>query len=89
LINYEVLDIKRNPGNQAVVTLHVIATGGGGGYKYYHDDVLQPSATFEVIGTCGSPLNHTIKVTSADGQSAALAYFVRPNCPTPTPTPGP
>jgi hypothetical protein len=34
-INYEVLSTKRNPGNQAVLTLHVIATGGSGSYQYY------------------------------------------------------
>ena len=88
-INYEVQNTKRNPGNQAVITLHVIATGGSGGYKYYNDDVLQPGATFEVPGTCGSPLTHTLKVTSADGQSVSKLYFEQANCPTSTPTPKP
>ena len=85
-ISYEVVGIQRNPGNQAVMTLHVIATGGGDGYKYYNDDVLQAGATFDVPGTCGSPLTHTLKVTSADGQSVAKVYFEQANCPSPTPT---
>jgi len=88
-INYEVLSTKRNPGNQAVLTLHVIATGGSGSYQYYNDNVLQPGATFEVPGTCGSPLTHTLKVTSADGQSVSKIYFEQANCPTSTPTPKP
>jgi len=86
-IAYERVSIKRNPNNQAVLTLKVIATGGGGGYTYYHDDQKQVGATFDVPGSCGRPFVHTIKVTSADGQSAAAQYFLPGDCPTPTPTP--
>ncbi|MBI5564881.1 MAG: hypothetical protein HY870_08305 [Chloroflexi bacterium] len=88
-IGYERVSIKRNPNNQAVLTLKVNASGGGGGYIYYHDDQKQAGATFDVLGSCGKPLVHTIKVTSADGQSAALPYFIAGECPTPTPTPNP
>ena len=82
---YEVVSIKRNPGEQAVMTLHVIAQGGAGGYKYYHDDIQQAGATFDVLGTCGKPFVHTIKVTSVDGQTVSKSYHVQGICPTPTP----
>ncbi len=86
-VNYEVVEIKREPGDQATLVLKVIATGGGGGYRYYHDDVQQAGATFNVAGRCGKPFVHTIKVTSASGQAVSLSYFVGGVCPTPTPTP--
>ncbi len=86
-VNYEVVEINREPGDQATLVLRVIATGGGGGYRYYHDDVQQAGATFNVAGRCGRPFVHTIKVTSASGQTVSLSYFVRGVCPTPTPTP--
>jgi hypothetical protein len=88
-ISYEVVVIKRNPGDQAVLTLKVIATGGAGGYTYYNDDLKQTGATFDVLGGCGKPFVHTLKVTSADGQTATLPYFIAGKCPVPTPTPKP
>jgi hypothetical protein len=88
-IAYEVVAIKRNPDNQAVMTLKVIATGGAGGYTYYHDDQKQAGATFDVLGSCGKPFVHTLKVTSADGQTVAVSYFKAGDCPPPTATPKP
>jgi hypothetical protein len=84
-VSYEVVAIKRGPGDQASLALKVIATGGSGSYRYYHDDIQQPGATFIIAGTCGKPFVHTIKVTSGDGQSVALPYHVNGVCPTPTP----
>jgi hypothetical protein len=84
-IRYEAVGITNGPDNQAVLTLKVIATGGAGGYTYYHDDQKQAGATFDVPGRCGKPFNHTLKVTSADGQNATLKYSERGLCPTPTP----
>lgn len=86
-ISYEYLSIKRNPNNQAVLMIKVIATGGGGGYTYYHDDLKQTGAVFDVLGTCGKKFTHTLKVTSADGQTATVGYSRAGDCPTPTPTP--
>lgn len=84
-VSYEVVEIKRQPGDEATLVLKVNATGGGGGYRYYHDDVQQPNATFNIPGRCGKPFVHTIKVTSGDGQTVALPYHVNGVCPTPTP----
>lgn len=84
-VSYEVVAITREPGEQATLTLKVIATGGGGGYRYYHDDIAQSGALFKVAGRCGKPFVHTIKVTAANGESVLLPYHVSGLCPTPTP----
>jgi hypothetical protein len=84
-VTYEVAQIIRKPGDEATLVLKVYATGGSGGYRYYHDDIQQPNATFNIPGRCGKPFVHTIKVTSGDGQTVALPYHVGGVCPTPTP----
>jgi len=84
-VSYEVSEIKRKSGDEATLVLKVYATGGSGGYRYYHDDIQQTSATFNIAGRCGKPFVHTIKVTSGDGQTVALPYHVSGVCPTPTP----
>jgi len=84
-ISYEVVEIKRDPGEQATLMLKVNATGGGGSYRYYHDDIAQSGALFKVAGVCGKPFVHTIKVSAANGETVALPYHVSGICPTPTP----
>jgi len=84
-VSYEVVEIKREPGEQATLMLKVNATGGGGGYRYYHDDIAQPGALFKVAGMCGKPFVHTIKVSAVNGETVSLPYHVGGLCPTPTP----
>jgi hypothetical protein len=84
-VTYEVVEIKRKAGDEATLTLKVRATGGSGGYRYYHDDIQQPGPTFNIAGTCGKPFVHTLKVVSGDGQTVAVPYHVGGVCPTPTP----
>ncbi len=84
-VTYEVVEIQRETDDQATLVLQVIVTGGSGGYRYYHDDIQQLSALFNIAGTCGKPFVHTIKVISGDGQMVALPYHVNGVCPTPTP----
>jgi hypothetical protein len=84
-VSYQVIGIKSNPGDGATLVMKVIVSGGSGGYRYYHDDIQQPGATFNIAGTCGKPFVHTIKVTSGDGQTVAMPYHVAGVCPTPTP----
>jgi hypothetical protein len=84
-VNYEVVEIKRKSGEEATLVLKIYASGGSGGYHYYHDDIPQSGATFNIAGTCGKPFVHTIKVTSGDGQTLAVPYHVSGVCPTPTP----
>lgn len=84
-VTYEAAEIKRRPGDEATLILKVYATGGSGGYRYYHDDIQQPGATFSIPGHCDKPFVHTIRVTSGDGQTVAMPYHVGGACPTPTP----
>lgn len=84
-VGHEVVEIKRGSDEQSLLVLKVIATGGSGGYRYYHDEIQQSGATFNIAGICGKPFVHTIKVTSGDGQTVALPYHVKGVCPTPTP----
>ena len=84
-VSYQVVEIKRAPGDVATLVLKVMTTGGSGPYRYYHDDILQASDTFNVAGTCGKPFVHTIKVISSDRQTVAVPYHVNGICPTPTP----
>jgi hypothetical protein len=84
-VSYDVVEIKRDQGEQAILMLKVNAMGGGGGYRYYHDDIVQPGALFKVAGMCGKPFVHTIKVSAANGETVSLPYHVAGLCPTPTP----
>jgi hypothetical protein len=84
-VTYEVVGIKRQPGDEAALVMKVYASGGSGGYRYYHDNVQQPNATFSILGRCGKPFVHTLKVVSGDGQTVALPYHIGGVCPTPTP----
>ena len=84
-VSYEVVEIKRRPGDEATLVMKVYASGGSGSYRYYHDDIQQPNATFNIPGRCGKPFVHTIKVAAGDGQTVALPYHVNGVCPTPTP----
>jgi len=84
-VSYDVVEIKREQGEQATLMLKVNATGGGGAYRYYHDDSAQPGALFKVAGVCGKPFVHTIKVSAANGETVSLPYHVGGRCPTPTP----
>ena len=56
-VSYDVVEIKREQGEQATLMLKVNATGGGGAYRYYHDDSVQPGALFKVAGVCGKPFD--------------------------------
>jgi hypothetical protein len=69
---------------QAIATVILTATGGGGGYRYYRD-IDEVEATFEYIwATCrGNPT--TFRVTSASGESVEQVVFFHPPCPTATP----
>lgn len=83
------LDWRFSPGNAlvSIATMTIRVEGGRGPYLYFRDDVQVEGPTFEYEwASCkGNP--GTLRVESADGQSAALSYFGRPPCPTPTPTP--
>ena len=51
-VSYEVVEIKRTWGGESGRhwRMKAIATGGSGGYRYYHDDIQQANATFNIAG---------------------------------------
>ena len=69
---------------EAIATVTLKATGGGGGYKYFRD-IDEVESIFEYVwATCrGNPI--TFRVTSASGESVEQALFFDPPCPTATP----
>jgi hypothetical protein len=81
-INWRLKDEKAT---MAIATVTILATGGGGEYKYYRDDLPVDGPVFEYEWrTCqGNP--GSLRVDSADGQSVRTDYFENPPCPTPTP----
>lgn len=72
--------VRDEPGN-ALGTMTLFAGGGSGGYRYYHDDLLQsgPSFTFR-WATCRNKPG-SVRVDSADGQSVRINYFEAAPCP--------
>lgn len=74
-----------NP-DEAIASVSITATGGGGGYKYYRDDILQdgPQFTYRWRVCRANPVS--FRVESADGQSVTENRFETPPCPTPTPS---
>lgn len=71
---------SENPGI-AIATVTMNATGGGGGYQYFRDDLPVDGPVFQYQwATCrGNP--GSLRVDSADGQSARVDYFETPPCP--------
>jgi hypothetical protein len=68
-----------NPGI-AIATVTISATGGGGVYQYFRDDlpVAGPVFQYEWAACHGNP--GSLRVDSADGQSARVDYFETPPC---------
>ncbi len=75
--------IQRDPSrpNGALVTVRIVFSGGAPPYTFYHQDELQLTNPFEVLSSCAASLVATVRVDSADGQSASQGYFVSVTCP--------
>lgn len=70
----------------SVATVTITAQGGNGQYTYYHDDILQPGATFTYDWASCRANPGSLRVDSGDGQSVRVDYYENPPCPqTPTP----
>ncbi|MFZ0544344.1 MAG: hypothetical protein WAM60_02830 [Candidatus Promineifilaceae bacterium] len=69
-----------NPG-VAIATVMINATGGGGGYHYFRDDlpVAGPVFTYEWATCRANP--GSLRVDSADGQTVRTDYYENPPCP--------
>jgi len=77
--------MKDASANQAIATVAMVATGGGGEYTYFRDDLPVDGPVFEYEwSTCrGNP--GSLRVDSADGQSVRTDYYENTPCPSPTP----
>jgi hypothetical protein len=74
---------------EAIATVKIFASGGGGGYTYFRDGFEVEGSTFEYLWRVCKGNPGTLTVNSADGQSLSQTYFEDPPCPTPTPSPTP
>jgi hypothetical protein len=72
-----------NPDNPGTATAQVTITavGGGGGYVFYHDELVQPGPTFSYQWASCTANPGSFRVTSADGQSVKKDYFESSPCP--------
>lgn len=84
-----VIDWRLNPSNpmESIATVTIYASGGGGGYEYYSDDLPVDGPVFEFTWVSCKARPGSLRVDSADGQSVRENYYETPPCPTPTPTP--
>lgn len=79
--------LKDASAKQAIATMTITARGGGGNYRYFHDEIALAGPVFEFDWATCRPKPGSVRVNSANGQSITLQYFEHPPCPTPTPTP--
>jgi hypothetical protein len=76
--------VSSNPGF-AIATVSIVATGGGGGYQYFRDDLPVSGPVFQYQWATCRANPGSLRVDSADGQSVRENYFETPPCPA-TPT---
>lgn len=65
----------------AIATVTIVATGGGGGYQYFRDDLLVDGPVFQYQWATCRANPGSLRVDSADGQSVRTNYFETPPCP--------
>lgn len=75
--------------SEAIATVKIFASGGGGNYKYYYDEFEAEGSEFEFSWRACEPSVRTLTVISADEQTESQKFYEIPPCPTPTPTPTP
>jgi hypothetical protein len=71
-----------NPGI-AIATVTIQAAGGGGGYQYFRDDLPVSGPVFQYQWATCRANPGSLRVDSADGQTARVNYFETPPCPQP------
>jgi LysM repeat protein len=64
--------------NGAVAYVRVAFTGGLAPYKFYDEGIPQLDNPVQALTECGGTLIHTVRVESADGQSASQVYYFSP-----------
>lgn len=74
--------VSGNPG-VAIASVSIVATGGGGDYQYFRDDLPVDGPNFQYEWATCRANPGSLRVTSADGQSMKIDYFEQPPCPSP------
>lgn len=67
--------------NVATVKITVTFSGGLAPYQFYDEGVLMPRNPYVVQAGCGAAVVHTVRIVSADGQTASRAYYGTVDCP--------
>jgi hypothetical protein len=67
----------------AIATVTVMATGGGGDYEYFRDDLPVDGPVFQYEWATCRANPGSLRVDSADGQSVRTDYYETPPCPQP------
>lgn len=75
-----VWEVSSNPAF-AIATVTINATGGGGGYQYFRDDLPVDGPVFQYQWATCRANPGSLRVDSADGQSVRTNYFETPPCP--------
>jgi cytoskeletal protein RodZ len=78
-INWEV---NSSNSAEAIATVSIVATGGGGDYQYFRDDLSVDGPVIRYTWSTCRANPGSLRVTSADGQSLKIDYFEQPPCPT-------
>lgn len=69
-----------DPG-KAIATVSINATGGGWVYQYFRDDLPVAGPVFQYDWAACHANPGSLRVDSADGQTARVNYFETPPCP--------
>lgn len=75
-LDHVVRDVSRP--NGAVAFIRVELTGGLRPYTFFDEGIKQPDNPVQALTECGGTLIHTVRVDSADGQSASKSYYFSP-----------
>lgn len=90
ILSIQLLNADLDPSrpNGAIGYVRVDITGGIAPYTIYNDDVPQASNPMGIQTECNGTMVHSVRVVSADGQTATDGYYFSPvNCPQPTSAP--
>ncbi len=61
--------------NGAIAKIRIDFNGGKPPYTYYEENVRQSGNPVDALTACGATLIHTVRVDSADGQTASKPYY--------------
>ena len=84
IANTSLFNVLRDPSrsNGAIARVHIEFTGGAPPYTFYDEGILQAGNPILALTECDGTLIHTVRVDSADGQSASQTYYISPvTCP--------